>query len=104
VVPKYSVTPLKGIQDRAGQRVQIRYAPGASAEGEGAGKNNPDARERLRNEAVKAAAKADAAILVVGRSPKLESEDFDIKSLDLPAGQDDLKRVETPSRMFSSAK
>jgi beta-glucosidase len=90
VVPKYSVTPLKGIQDRAGQRVQIRYAPGASAEGEGAGKNNPDARERLRNEAVKAAAKADAAILVVGRSPKLESEDFDIKSLDLPAGQDDL--------------
>jgi beta-glucosidase len=27
---------------------------------------------------------------VVGRSAKLESEDFDIKSLDLPAGQDDL--------------
>jgi len=31
-----------------------------------------------------------AAVIVVGRSAKLESEDFDIKSLDLPAGQDDL--------------
>ena len=39
---------------------------------------------------MKAAAKADAAIIVVGRSPALESEDFDIKSLDLPAGQDEL--------------
>jgi beta-glucosidase len=32
----------------------------------------------------------DAAIVVVGRSAALESEGFDIKSLDLPAGQDDL--------------
>jgi beta-glucosidase len=94
VVPKYSVTLLKGIQDRAGQRVQIRYAPGASMEGEDPAKDKdkdtPDARAQLRSEAVKAAANADAAIVVVGRSPKLESEDFDIKSLDLPAGQDDL--------------
>jgi len=94
VVPKYSVTPLQGIQARAGQRVQIRYAPGALMEGEDPGKNNekdtPEARAQLRNEAVKAAANADAAIIVVGRSSKLESEDFDIKSLDLPAGQDDL--------------
>ncbi len=52
--------------------------------------DTPQAREQLRNEAVKAAAKADAAIIVVGRYPKLESEDFDIKSLDLPAGQDEL--------------
>ena len=41
-------------------------------------------REQLRNEAVNAAAKADVAVVVVGRSPKLESEGFDIKSLDLP--------------------
>ncbi len=90
VVPKYSVTPLKGIQDRAGQRVQVRYAPGASMEGEDPAKDTPEARAQLRDEAVKAAAKADAAIIVVGRFPKLESEDFDIKSLDLPPGQDDL--------------
>ena len=59
-------------------------------EGEDPSKDTPEAREQLRNEAVSAAAKADAAIIVVGRSAKLESEDFDIKSLDLPAGQDDL--------------
>jgi beta-glucosidase len=90
VVPKYSVTPLKGIQDRAGQRLQVSYALGVAMEGEDPSKDTPQAREQLRNEAVNAAAKADATIVVVGRSPALESEDFDIKSLDLPAGQDDL--------------
>jgi beta-glucosidase len=90
VTPKYSITPLKGIQDRAGQRMQVSYALGVIMEGEDASKENPEAREQLRNEAVNAAAKADAAVIVVGRSPKLESEDFDIKSLDLPSGQDEL--------------
>ncbi len=90
VTPKYSVSPLKGIQDRVGQGVQVSYALGAAMEGEDPGKDAPAERERLRNEAANAAAKADAAIIVVGRSPKLESEDFDIKSLDLPAGQDEL--------------
>lgn len=90
VVPKYSITPLKGIQDRAGERAQVSYALGAAMEGEDPSKETQNAREQLRKEAVNAAAKADAAIVVVGRSSKLESEDFDIKSLDLPAGQDDL--------------
>jgi len=90
VVPKYSVSPLKGIQDRAGQRVQVSYALGATMEGEDRNKDTSQSPEQLRNEAVNAAAKADAAIIVVGRAPNLESEDFDIKSLDLPAGQDDL--------------
>jgi beta-glucosidase len=90
VTPKYSVSPLKGIQDRAGQRVQVSYALGVSMEGEDGSRDTPEAREQLRNEAANAASKADAAIIVVGRSPALESEDFDIKSLDLPAGQDEL--------------
>jgi beta-glucosidase len=90
VIPKYSVTPLKGIQDRAGQRLQVSYALGVAMQGEDPTKDTAEAREQLRNQAVNAAAKADAAILVVGRSSALESEDFDIKSLDLPAGQDDL--------------
>jgi beta-glucosidase len=90
VTPKYSVTPLEGIQDRAGQRLQVSYALGVSMEGDDPAKDTPEAREQLKNEAVNAAAKADAAVIVVGRSPKLESEGFDIKSLDLPAGQDDL--------------
>lgn len=90
VVPKYSVSPLKGIQDQAGQRIQVTYALGASMEGEDPHKDTAESREQLRAEAVKAAAKADAAIIVVGRYPKIESEDFDIKTLDLPAGQDEL--------------
>jgi beta-glucosidase len=90
VTPKYSVAPLKGIQDRAGDRLQVSYALGVGMEGEDPSKDSPEAREQLRQEAVKAAAKTDAAIVVVGRYPKLESEDFDIKSLDLPAGQDAL--------------
>jgi beta-glucosidase len=90
VKPKYSIAPLKGIQDRAGNRLQVKYALGVSMEGEDPGKDTPEAQAQLRNEAASAAAKADAAIVVVGRSAKLESEDFDIKSLDLPAGQDDL--------------
>jgi beta-glucosidase len=90
VVPKYAISPLKGIQDRAGESVKINYALGAALEGDDPAKDTPEAREQLRNEAVKAAGKADVAILVVGRGPKLESEDFDIKSLDLPAGQDEL--------------
>jgi beta-glucosidase len=89
-VPKYSISPLKGIQDRAGNRIQVSDALGIAMEGEDPGKDTPEAREQLRNEAVAAARKADAAIIVVGRYSKLESEDFDIKSLDLPAGQDDL--------------
>jgi len=90
VTPKYSVAPLKGIQDRAGDRLQVGYALGVGMEGEDPSKDSPEAREQLRQEAVNAAAKTDAAIVVVGRYPKLESEDFDIKSLDLPAGQDAL--------------
>ena len=90
VVPKYSVAPLKGIQDRVGNSVQVSYALGVSMEGEDPSKDTPEARSRLIREAVSAASKADAAVIVVGRSAKLESEDFDIKSLDLPAGQDDL--------------
>jgi beta-glucosidase len=91
VSPKYSISPLQGIQNQAaGKRVQVSYALGAAMEGEDPSKDTPEAREQLKNEAVNAAAKADAAVIVVGRSPKLESEGFDIKSLDLPAGQDDL--------------
>jgi beta-glucosidase len=90
VSPKYSVSPLKGIQDRASANIKITYAVGVTMEGEDPSQETPDMRERLKREAVNAAAKADAAIIVIGRSAKLESEDFDIKSLDLPAGQDDL--------------
>ena len=90
VTPKYSISPLKGIQDLVGKRVQITNVLGTPMEGADPTQDTPEVREKLRKEAAEAAAKADVAIVVVGRSPKLESEDYDIKSLDLPAGQDDL--------------
>jgi hypothetical protein len=42
---------------------------------------------------------SDVAVVVVGYSPKLEGEGFDRKSMDLPAGQDELiEAVAAPTR------
>jgi beta-glucosidase len=90
VHPKYAITPLDGIKERAGNQVRILYAMGNSMEGEDAAKDTPAAQEQLRNEAVAVAAKADAAMVFVGYSPKFEAEDFDRETMDLPSGQDDL--------------
>ena len=53
-------------------------------------KTRPKPAQRHLKEAADAAAKADVAIVVVGRYNKLESEGFDVKTMDLPAGQDEL--------------
>jgi beta-glucosidase len=90
VSPKYSIAPLDGIRTRAGNGVQVSYALGVSMEGEASEKDTADAQRKLRDEAVSVATKADVAVVMIGRSPELESEDFDIKSLDLPSGQDEL--------------
>jgi beta-glucosidase len=90
VRPSYAVTPLDGIRERAGNQVQVTYAQGVSIPGEDAGKDSPAARAQLRQAAVAAASKADAAIVVVGNAPSIESEGFDRTTLSLPAGQDEL--------------
>jgi beta-glucosidase len=90
VRPKYSIAPLDGIKTRAGNALQVTYALGVGMEGEDPAQDTPDAREKAMKEAAAAAAKADVAIVVVGRYSKLESEGFDVKTMDLPAGQDEL--------------
>jgi beta-glucosidase len=90
VRPNYSVTPLDGIRERAGNQVLVSYAQGAAIPGEDASKDSPAARARLRQDAAAAAAKSDAAIVVVGNAPSIESEGFDRKTLRLPEGQDEL--------------
>jgi beta-glucosidase len=90
VRPAYAVAPLEGIRERAGNQVQVTYSQGASIPGEDASKDSPAAQAQLRQEAAAAAAKADAAIVVVGNAPSIESESFDRKTLSLPAGQDEL--------------
>jgi beta-glucosidase len=90
VRPKYAIAPLDGIRERAGQSFQIVYALGVAMEREDPAQDAPEARAKSLKEATDAAAKADVAVVVVGRYPKLEGEGFDVKTMDLPAGQDEL--------------
>jgi beta-glucosidase len=90
VRPKFSVAPLDGIKEKAGGAIKVTYALGVGMDGEDAAQDTPDARAKALKEATDAAAQADVAVVIVGRYPKLESEGFDVKTMDLPAGQDEL--------------
>ena len=86
---KYKVSPLDGIKESAGSAFQVSYSLGAAMEV--AGQNAAEAtRKQQLDEAVALAKKSDVAVVFVGYSPELESEDFDRASMDLPAGQDEL--------------
>ena len=50
----------------------------------------PRPAQALLKAAVDAAAHADVAVVVVGRYDKIEHEGSDLKTMDLPAGQDEL--------------
>jgi beta-glucosidase len=90
VRPKYAISPLQGIQKRAGAGIQITSALGVGMEGEDPAHDTPEARANDLKAATEVAAKADVAVVVVGRYNKNESEGFDVKTMDLPAGQDEL--------------
>ncbi len=91
VRPKYAISPLDGIKERAAKNgIAVSSALGVGMEGEDPAHDTPDARAASLKEATDAAAKADVAVLVVGRYNKLEGEGFDVKTMDLPAGQDEL--------------
>lgn len=88
----YAITPAAGIQEAIGKDWggSLKLAVGAGMQGEDPAQETPEARARLLKEAAEAAAASDVAVVVVGRSNKLESEGFDVKTMDLPAGQDEL--------------
>jgi len=90
VRPKYAIAPLEAIRERAGNAVEVKYAQGVGMEEEDKANDTPEARAKLLNEAVKTSSEVDAVVVVVGRYPGLESEGFDVKTMDLPAGQDEL--------------
>jgi len=90
VRPAHAIAPLDGIKDRASSGIDLKYALGVGMEGEDPAQDTPEARARLLKEATETAAKADVAVVVVGRYPKLETEGYDVKTMDLPAGQDEL--------------
>jgi beta-glucosidase len=87
---KYAVTPVEGIQKRAGSGIQVMSAVGVGMEGEDPAQDTPEARAKALQEAVDVASKADVAVVVAGRYFKNEGEGFDVKTMDLPAGQDEL--------------
>jgi beta-glucosidase len=90
VRPKYAIAPLEAVGERAGSGVEVKYAQGAGMEGEDPANDTPEARAKLLTEARATARGADAAVVVIGRHSGLESESFDVKTMDLPAGQDGL--------------
>ncbi|MGA3134526.1 MAG: glycoside hydrolase family 3 C-terminal domain-containing protein [Terracidiphilus sp.] len=92
VRPKYSSSPLDGIKDYAGHSdgPRVTYALGVGMDGEDPAVDTPAVRAGLLKEAADLAAHADVAVVVVGRYPKLEGEGFDVATMDLPAGQDEL--------------
>lgn len=89
-----AVTPLEGIKERAGSKVQVTYAQGApipvKTSGENAENQPAENSQELLQQATTAAAKADVAIVFVGSTPKVESESFDRTTLNLPPGEDEL--------------
>ncbi len=90
VEPKYAISPLEGIRTRAGSGIEVKSALGVEMEGEVPAQDTPETRAKLLAEAVAVAAKSDVAVVVVGRCDKIEREGFDVKTMDLPAGQDEL--------------
>ena len=79
----HEITPLEGIVQRAGSRMNITYSTGYSRQ---PGETN------LVERAVAAARQADVAVVIAGlnHSRYLDDEGWDRKNLRLPYGQDEL--------------
>jgi beta-glucosidase len=105
--PSDTVTPLEGIRAAVGPGTRVMYAVGsdlaAGIRARDAGANADSAR--MLDSAMTIARQADAVILVLGISPRLEGEEMrvhvpwfnggDRTSLDLPAPQQALMRAVT---------
>ena len=99
----YEVTPLLGLQRRAGDAVEVVYAPGYK-NFPGRRRGNPDAPvdplvaaaidepadPALLAEAVLAAKDADVVIFVCGTNKNIESEGSDRQNIKLPTGQEEV--------------
>ena len=97
----YEISPLEGIQKRAGNDIEVTYAPGYRSYKMSWGKpgplgpldaSSPDdpADPQLMAEAVELAKDADMVIFFGGTNKSIETEGSDRKNIDLPCGQNDL--------------
>jgi beta-glucosidase len=82
----YEITPLEGIAKKAGDSVEIIRAQGYKT----APQISDEADVALIGEAVAAAKKADAVILVVGQNHRLDTEGSDRPDMKLHFGQNEL--------------
>ena len=98
----YEVTPLEGICKRAGEGVEVSYAPGYKTiafrwgpapevlDPLEARSNDEPADPFLVSEACEAAANADLVIFFGGTNKSIETEGSDRKDIKLPCGQEEL--------------
>ncbi|MDO5443100.1 MAG: glycoside hydrolase family 3 C-terminal domain-containing protein [Bacteroidia bacterium] len=99
----YEVTPLEGIQKRAGSGVEVVYAPGyknfaGRRRGPATGDADPlvalaidePADPTLVEEAIAAAKEADAVLFFCGTNKTIETEGSDRADIKLPVGQEEL--------------
>ena len=98
----YEVTPLEGICKRAGEGVEVTYAPGyktiafrwgpapANLDPLEARSNDEPADPALVAEAVALAKDADLVLFFGGTNKSIETEGSDRKNIKLPCGQEEL--------------
>lgn len=101
----YEVTPLEGLKNRIGDKAEIIYAQGYSADNYGFGRmfrrrsedeirKEQEERQlnikRLADEAVKTAQKADIVLFIGGNNRTVETEGSDRTDIKLPYGQEEL--------------
>jgi len=91
VKARYEVTPLQGLQAKAGNRAQITFVKGYAMPVRVRGQRPaaityPDAE--LLKEAVEAAKGADLVLFMAGNNREVETEGSDRSTIQLPYGQD----------------
>ncbi len=102
----YEITPLQGIRKRAGDAVQVSYAPGYknfAGRRRGPADLQPDplvaaaidepADPALLAEAVRLAREADVVLFFAGTNKNIETEGSDRANIDLPVGQNEIVKA-----------
>ena len=85
----YEISPLEGIQARAGQDIEVKYAPGYKSLHRRDDLSQP-ADPEMMAEAVALASEADLVLFFAGTNKQIETEGSDRRDIMLPAGQDEL--------------
>ncbi len=100
----YEISPLEGIQKRAGEDVEIVYAPGYKNYAMSWGRRGPLGRldavsadepsdPELIAEAVALAKDADLVLFFGGTNKSIETESMDRQNIDLPVGQEEVVKA-----------